>query len=106
MSWTARIFFFCALGSVCAMFYPVLLKAFRDNTPVALESMDTGKRYLVYIVSGIVIGVIVAALGFGAFLGSKENQDALKAAGTVAYFGAFTAGFAAGSVAEEPLKKR
>lgn len=106
MSWTIKMYALCVLGSVGAMFYPALLKAFRDNTPIALEDAPAPKRYAIYIIAGVVIGAIVAALGFVAFLGDKANQDALKAAGAVSYFGAFTAGFASGSVAEEPLKKR
>lgn len=93
------------LERFAAMFYPALLKAFKDNAPIAFATTAPKKRWALYIISGVVIGVVVAALGFVAFLGSKENQQALKAAGAVAYFGAFTAGFASGSVAEEPLKK-
>ena len=86
MSWTIKMYALCVLGSVGAMFYPALLKAFRDNTPIALEDAPAPKRYAIYIIAGVVIGAIVAALGFVAFLGDKANQDALKAAGAVSYF--------------------
>ena len=106
MSWTTKMYIACSVGAIAAMFYPAILKAFRENTPIAFENMAPTKRWSIYIVGGVVIGCIVAALGFVAFLGDEKNQDALKAAGKVAYFGAFTAGFASGSLAEEPLKKR
>ncbi len=104
MTWLQRMYLFSAIGSCTGVFWPTLVKLFKMNQPVALENQPPSRRYVVYIVLGVVIGVVVAALTFATFLGSKENQDQLKAAGSIAYFTAFSAGFAAGSLFEEPLK--
>lgn len=106
MSWTHKMYAASAVGSTFAVFWPTIIKLMRVNQPEPLgDKMTAGKRYGVYLGMGVVIGIVVAALGFAALLGSKENQDSLRAAGSVAYFVAFTGGFSAGALFEEPLKK-
>ncbi len=107
MNWVWAMFLSCAAGSVFAVFWPYIVKLFKSSGPARFYVFDTDSpfRFLVWIVVGGVIGVVVAALGFATLLGTPENQAALKAQGMVAYFAAFTAGFSAGSLFEEPLKQ-
>ena len=103
-SWEFWMFASTALGSVFGVFYPTFIKLFKDNQPVAVSTTSPVGKILIFLGAGIVLGVIVAAIGFAALLGSNENQKSLQDAGTVAFFLAFAAGFASGSLFEEPLK--
>jgi hypothetical protein len=93
-------------GATFAVFWPAIIKLLRDNQPVPLAAVPQARRLLVYLGAGTLIGLVVAALGFATLLGSAKNQELLKATGALAYFTAFTGGFSAGALFEEPLSKR
>jgi hypothetical protein len=107
MSWVLSIYVAAVAGSVFGVFWPFIVRLFKANRPNDLYVVGGNgpARYVVWLVLGVVIGAVVAALGFASFLGTAEAQKALEAQGLVAYFAAFTYGFAAGSLFEEPLKK-
>jgi hypothetical protein len=108
MSWIWWMFVASAAGSVFAVFWPTIVGNFKDSGPTyntVVSARSRTVRFVAFAVLGVVIGVVVAALGFATFLGSAENRAALEAAGIVSYFSAFTAGFASGSLFEEPLKQ-
>ena len=106
MDWIWVMFLSTVAGAIFALFWPYLVKVFKGLGPGDFYVIDSViPRFLAWVVVGGIIGTAVAALSFATFLGTAENQAALKAQGVIAYFAAFTAGFSAGSFSEEPLKK-
>jgi len=107
MSWVALMYVAAVAGSVFGVFWPFIVRLFRQNAPDDFYVVGGSgpARYVVWLVLGVGIGAVVAALGFASFLGTAAAQKALEDQGLVAYFAAFTYGFAAGSLFEEPLKK-
>lgn len=105
MPWIAWVFASVVAGSICGIFWPAVVKQFRDSTPVAVAFSDPRSKIIRYLVFGVIIAVVVSALGFAAFVGTPAEQEALRALGSLAYFTAFTFGFSTASMIEEPLKK-
>jgi len=99
-----NLFIAMTIGSVSGVFYPSLVGAFRKNRPVyrllSGRSSQTA-RILIFLGAGLLIGVILSLITFGAFLGNAASQKELLALGATAWVLSFAAGFAASSAAEE-----
>lgn len=105
MPWMSWMFASVAFGSFSGLFWPAVVKAFRKSTPTAVAFSDPRMKILRYLGLGVIIALVVSALGFASFLGTPEQQDALRKLGTLAYFTAYTFGFGTASMIEEPLKR-
>ncbi|GGU81142.1 hypothetical protein [Lentzea flava] len=107
MDWVWRVFVCMAVGSMLGVFWPFIIKGFRSVSPQfsinALNTASKATKTLVFLALGLFIGVAVAALSFATFLGDPANQTSLQELGIASYFLAFSAGFAAGALFEEPL---
>lgn len=111
MDFLWQLFVVMTGGSVFGVLWPTLIALFKKHQPVPVFGFGTyaassGKSLVFFLVVALVISAAVAALSMAAFLGNKDNQQALRDLGMASYFAAFTAGFSAGSLFEEPLKAR
>lgn len=96
-AWILSMYGVSVVGALAGMFYPMLIGTWRAGPGLLGQRVN-------FIVAGIVIALIVSALGFFAYL-NPALRDGLKDLGLLAFFSAFTYGFGAGCAIEEPLKK-
>ena len=101
--WLLIMFLVSVAGSIFALVWPNLVARFRNGP--RNQYRIPGGGLLGWLLVVVVIGAVLAAVGFGAFLNDKETRDELKALGFLGYFSAFTYGFSTGALVEEPLKK-
>ena len=109
MTWTVWMLIATVVGAFAGIWYPSLVAWFKHNAPdyhLSSVADPAPLRLFKALVASLLISAIVALLGFVAFLGDAANQTALQATGLLAYVSAFTSGFTAGTVFEEPLRKR
>ncbi len=103
--WLLKMFVVSVVGSAFALMWPLLVARFRAGPkPKYRGTGDSGSTAVWFLVV-LVIAAVLAAVGFGVFLGEKDTRDELKALGLLGYFSAFTYGFSTGALIEEPLKK-
>ena len=107
-AFTGELFAAAMVGAFVGLLYPALVALFRSVSPVPLAQLSVSPtiRWIIYVVAGLILAAVLVALGFTAFLGDEENRQSLKDSGSVAYFAAFSYGFASASLIEEPLKRR
>src|SRR5438874_9227090 len=109
MDWTKTMFAASVLGAIAGLWYPVLIHFWRKGT-AALYKLDSASRLarpaqialtvLGLFLGGGLLGLIVAAVGFGQFMGDADNakRQTLEGLGVLSYFMAVSFGFSAASL--------
>lgn len=105
--WLIGLYLTSVVGAVFGIFWPAMVASFKGGgqARLAVAFDDSQKKIALHLGLGIVIASVIAGLGFVAFAGTTENQTRLHGLGLLAYFTAFTSGFSAASLIEEPLKQ-
>jgi hypothetical protein len=123
--WLWSMFGVMCAGTFCGLIWPLAIAWWRSQQAELYKWISPPTKYggvapssfgkfwvdylLPFVKFAIVstfITAVVAALAFGPFLSDGETRKKLYELGWLAYFSAFSAGFAAGSAAEEPMKNK
>jgi hypothetical protein len=128
MHWTLKMFIFSVVGSLAGILWPILITYYRKHTTDTYKAVSgSGARivkqtpgtkqgmvvslsssfvsFFVFLVLSIFIAAIASGVGFFAFLQNSDTRTSLQNIGNLGYFSAFSYGFSAASLIEEPLKK-
>jgi hypothetical protein len=113
------------LGSFSGLMWPILVVAFKEHrvriykwlrptdrailggagpSTLRIILVDYVIPLVVFLVLALIISGVTAALGFFGFLQDQKQRETLQSLGALAYFAAFTSGFASASLVEEPMK--
>ena len=110
VTWLQWILLSMFAGELTGLLWPFVVKMFKANAPtIALVGIPASAspfaRTLRWLVLVVFVALVLTMLGLAAFVGSAEDQAKLRATGTLAYFSAYTYGFAGAAFIEEPLKR-